>query len=375
VAEQKYAQDMQVYSQALDKHQRDIEAWKKAKSKGLKPIPPVEPKRTRYVVHDVTYQALGVILADNPRGVLALADELSGLLQSLDTPGQEAARGFYLSGWSGTGGYSFDRIGRGSITLERYCLSVFGGFQPDRVKTYVKFSQRGSSKNDGLLQRFQLLVWPDPLANPQFVDRVPNKAAVTKYNQAIIALPNATNGNIGGAVRLPNGSQLLHFSDGAQQLFSRWYQANEALLKRKGMDSARQGHFAKYRSLIPGLALLFHLLDGHTGKVCEDCLMRAIGFAKYLKKHADRIYASVSDHDYAAMRTLAERLLAGELGGEFTCRTLALKGWAGLSNGDQAQAAIDGLVEYGWLVGSEVRSGGRPTIRYQLNPGASADLL
>lgn len=374
-AAQKYAQDMQAYSQALTKYEQDLTAWAKAKNNGLKPIPPIEPKRTRYIVHDITYQALGVVLADNPRGILALADELSGLLQSLDTPGQEAARGFYLSGWSGTGGYSFDRIGRGSITLDRYCLSVFGGFQPDRVKTYVKFSQRGSSKNDGLLQRFQLLVWPDPVVNLSLVDRVPNQAAVKKYNQAVITLPDRTNGAISGATRLPNGSQLLHFTPNAQQLFNKWYLANEALLRNKGLDSARQGHFAKYRSLIPALALLFHLLDGHVGEVCEDCFVRAMGFAKYLKKHADRIYASVSDHDYAAMRTLAERLLAGELSGGFTCRTLALKGWAGLSTGDQAQAAIDGLVEYGWLSGTEVRSGGRPTIRYQLNPGASPDLL
>ena len=374
-AAQKYAQDFQAYTQALDKHKQDIEAWTKSKSKGLKPTPPPEPKRTRYVVHDSTYQSLGVILADNPKGVLALSDELSGLLQSLDTPGQEAARGFYLSGWSGTGGYSFDRIGRGSITLDRFCLSVFGGFQPDRVKTYVKFSQRGSSKNDGLLQRFQLLVWPDPVLDPKLVDRLPNKAAITKFTQAIITLPSAMDEGISGAERIQNGSQLLHFSSGAQALFNQWFLANEALLRKKGLDSARQGHFAKYRSLIPALALLFHLLDGHAGAVCEDCLIRAVNYAKYLKGHADRIYASVSDHDYGSMRTLAEHLFAGDLGDGFTCRSLALKGWTGLTTSEQAQAAIDGLIEYGWLSGTEVRNGGRPTIRYQLIPAASADLL
>ena len=189
LASQKYAQDMKLFEQAKVQHEQAVAAWSKNKKSGLKPTPPVEPKRERYVVHDSTYQALGVILADNPRGVLALADELSGLLQSLDTAGQEAARGFYLTGWSGTGGYSFDRVGRGSITLDRYCLSVFGGFQPDRIKAYVQFTQRGSSKNDGLLQRFQLLVWPDSVGNFQFVDRVPDKAAISKYQQAVIKLP------------------------------------------------------------------------------------------------------------------------------------------------------------------------------------------
>lgn len=381
-AAQRYAQDMLAFEQAKAQYEQAVKAWSTNKGAGLKPAPPAEPKRERYVVHDSTYQALGVILADNPRGVLALADELSGLLQSLDTPGQEAARGFYLTGWSGTGGYSFDRIGRGSITLDRYCLSVFGGFQPDRVKAYVQFSQRGSSKNDGLLQRFQLLVWPDPVGPFNLVDRAPDQAAINKYHQAVINLPSLHQHSLVGARRLPNGSQLFHFSAAAQQVFNTWYVQNERLLTDGKLDPARQSHFAKYRSLVPALALLFHLLDGHnapdhpsSGSVCEGCLTKALSLARYLKKHADRIYTSVSGHDHASIRTLAMRVLDGHLPEGFTCRTLILKGWAGLATKEQAQAAIDALVEYGWLLETEIRSGGRPTVKYALNSGASADLL
>lgn len=374
-ASQKHVQDMQAYKQAMLQHEKAVEAWNKKRDSGFKPTPPVEPKRERYVVHDSTYQALGVILSENPRGLLALADELSGLLQSLETAGQEAARGFYLTGWSGTGGYSFDRVGRGSINLDRYCLSVFGGFQPDRVKAYVQFSQRGSTKNDGLLQRFQLLVWPDPVGDFQLVDRAPDQAAISQYHQAVIALSKLAQQSLQGARRLPNGSQLLHFTPTAQQAFSAWYGKNEKMLNSGRLDPARQSHFAKYRSLIPALALLFHLLDGHVGEVCDDCLSRALLYAKYLKKHADRIYASVSGHDHAAVRMLAERLLGGQLKDGFTCRTLTLKGWAGLATKEQAQAAIDALVEYDWLIETEIRGGGRPTVKYALNPNATADLL
>ena len=100
-----------------------------------------------------------------------------------------------------------------------------------------------------------------------------------------------------------------------------------------------------------------------------------MAFADYLKKHADRIYASVSGHDHAAVRMLAERLLSGQLPDGFTCRTLTLKGWAGLATKEQAQAAIDALVEYNWLIETEIRSGGRPTVKYALNPQASTTLL
>jgi putative DNA primase/helicase len=373
-ASQKYAQDMQVYEQAQKQYEDDLSSWKK-KGVALKPAPAIAPKRERYVVHDSTYQALGVILSDNPRGILALADELSGLLQSLDTSGQEAARGFYLTGWGGSAGYSFDRIGRGSITLDRYCLSVFGGFQPDRIKAYVQLTQRGSSKNDGLLQRFQLLVWPDHVGNFKLIDRAPDKVAINKYHQAVISLPDKTTKSIQSARPLSNGSQLLHFSVSAQQAFNNWYVQNEIMLTDGKLDTARQSHFAKYRSLIPALALLFHLLDSHEGPVCEDCLSRAVMFAKYLKHHADRIYASATGHDHAAVRLLAERLLDQRLSTPFTHRSLMHKGWTGLASKEQAQAAIDALVEYGWLSETEIRSGGRPTVKYSLDPSASALLL
>ena len=373
IAAQKHAQAMQTYQVQLGQYEDAVATWKKSKSAGIKPSPPVEPKRQRYFAHDTTYQALGTILEANPRGVLVIGDELSGLIQSLDTPGQEAARGFYLTGWSGTGSYSFDRIGRGSVTLSRYCLSLFGGFQPDRIRGYVKFAQRGSSKNDGLLQRFQLLVWPDQLSDIQSVDRKPNKAAMDQFHQAFMRLSTLAESKLAGTVSLPSGAQLLHFSSASQPLFNNWLLANERQLADGTLDAARQSHFAKYRSLIPALALLFHLLDGHEGPVCQECLTRSIEFAQYLRDHANRVYASASGHDLRAVRLLAARLLKGDIADGFTRRTLMLKCWSGLSTPEQAQAAIDALVEYGWLIEEEARSGGRPTMKYYLN-AAAADL-
>ncbi len=93
---------------------------------------------------------------------------------------------------------------------------------------------------------------------------------------------------LAGAMHMPSGAQLLYFSPEAQLLFSQWYVADEKSVGNGLMDAARQSHFAKYRSLIPALALLFHLLDGHGDQVYDECHHRLIGFAKYLKKHANR---------------------------------------------------------------------------------------
>ena len=366
---EKYKFAYSQYKADSDQYKSDLLEWKQKTSKTL-PMEPIEPKPERYVVHDTTYQKLGEILANNPRGVLALSDELSGLLQSLDTQGQEAARGFYLTGWGGNTGYSFDRIGRGSIVLPRYCLSVFGGFQPDRIKSYVQSTQKGNSKNDGLLQRFQLLVWPDLVYSKGVVDRTPDKAAIKTYNSAMMNLRLSDN-QMTGTPR----HKMLHFDEDAQELFLRWYEKNEGMLLKKGLGSAQQSHFAKYRSLIPALALIYHLLDGQRGPVGVGNLAKAIKFASYLKGHAARIYDSVSGLDHTSTNALARKILKGGLSDGFTCRTVYVKGWAGLSTKETAQFALDMLVESGWLSEEEAKGGGRPTLAYRINKEISEELI
>lgn len=358
-----YASAVASYQVAKKQYDKDLAAFKVGKLTTI-PLEPVEPKKPRLIVNDTTYQALGEILAANPRGVLVHGDELSGLLQSLDTQGQEAARGFYLSAWDGKGSYTFDRIGRGSIQLKHYALSVFGGFQPDKIKQYVQMAQSGSSQNDGLLQRFQLLVWPDLSPEFNFVDRAPDREALVAMHSAIINLRNTR--NAGKANK--HGSHLLHFEPEAQEAFIKWFIANENSLRVKDSDPAELSHFAKYRSLIPALALLFHLLEDHEGEVCCGCLIGAIQFAAYLKSHAKRVYGAVHGVDGTAAHALVEKITEGKLASGFTLRSVYTKGWRGLSRKQAVQLGLEQLVELGWLLEKSVETAGRGTIAYEINP-------
>lgn len=358
-----YTSAVAAYQLAKKQYDKDLAAFKAGKLSTV-PIEPEAPKKPRLIVNDTTYQALGEILAANLRGVLVHGDELSGLLQSLDTPGQEAARGFYLSGWGGSGSYTFDRVGRGSVRLTHFAMSVFGGFQPDKIKHYVRMAQSGSSQNDGLLQRFQLLVWPDLSEDVSLVDRAPDMASLAMMNAAMLGLQEAAK----SAPVNKHGSRLLHFDPAAQAGFNQFYVANETLLRRKNLGSAEQSHFAKYRSLVPGLALLFHLLEGHEGGVCEGCLNGAVLFAGYLKSHARRVYGAVHGADGASAQALAGRLSRGELASGFTCRGVYHKGWRDLDSKEKVQPALDHLVELGWLRERFVETAGRRRIEYDINP-------
>jgi putative DNA primase/helicase len=118
------------------------------------------PSRRRYLLTDPTVEKLGEILNENPNGVTLMRDELYAFLKSLDKEGHEGARGFYLEAWNGNGRYTYDRVGRGTIDIDAACVSMIGTIQPGRLAEYVSAAVRGGSGDDGLIQRFQLAVWP-----------------------------------------------------------------------------------------------------------------------------------------------------------------------------------------------------------------------
>ena len=139
-----------------------------------------EPILKRYKTEDSTVEMLGQILLQNPEGILVHRDELTGWLTSLDRYGREGDRSFYLESWNGTGSFTVDRIGRGSLHIPALCLSILGGIQPGPISSYVYQATAGGAGDDGLLQRFQMTVWPDAPKNWKNIDRFPDNQAKTQ---------------------------------------------------------------------------------------------------------------------------------------------------------------------------------------------------
>ena len=64
----------------------EYNAWEKAVRDGGTDLPPLEPEEPKYrqiIVDDMTMEALGQdVLADNPRGVLMVYDEMMALIRT-----------------------------------------------------------------------------------------------------------------------------------------------------------------------------------------------------------------------------------------------------------------------------------------------------
>jgi hypothetical protein len=84
----------------------------------------------RYIVNDSSTEKLGELLNENPQGLVLIRDELSGWLASLERQDRQADRFFYMESWNGIGGFTYDRIGRGTIHVDSLRLSIFGGMTP-----------------------------------------------------------------------------------------------------------------------------------------------------------------------------------------------------------------------------------------------------
>ena len=333
-----------------------------------------EPVLRRYVANDTNVASLGVLLQQNPNGLLVFRDELVSLLDSLDQEENISERGFYLTAWAGNSGYTFDRIARGlNLRIEGACLSMLGSTQPSRISQYVSRAVRGGRGDDGLIQRFGLLVWPDVPPAWTNVDRWPNKDAQTGASEIFEYLDDLDWHAIEakrdrGADGDEEGLPYLRFGLDANDRFVVWRTDLEKRLRSGELYPALESHLAKYRKLVPGLALICHLVDGGSKFVGLPALERALGWAKYLETHARRAYGSATAVSATTAKAIVAKIRSGDLKSEFRSHEVWRPGWSKLNDSEAVRAALEMLVDYDWLRVRKVETAGRPAFIYIVNP-------
>ena len=333
---------------------------------------PDKPPAKRFICNDATYEALGEILEANPNGVLAFRDELISLLKTLDREENAAARGFFLTAWNGTTGYTFDRIMRGITHIDAACVSLLGSTQPGRLADYIGRAVKGTAGDDGLIQRFSLLVWPDDVATWREVDRYPDSQARHNAWSAFTRLHEICPSSVGAEQSDFDKLPFLRLGESARETFGGWRADLEARLRTGGMHAALESHLAKYRKLVPSLALLNHLADGGSGSVSEVAMLRGLSLAEYLESHARRAYGSGLQVEASTAKAILARIRKGDIKGEFTARDIQRKDWSNLTDKDQISAGLEVLDDLHWVRSRKTDTGGRPKVLFTVNPRAAA---
>jgi putative DNA primase/helicase len=330
-----------------------------------------EPKATRYIVNDGGYQALSEVLRNcAPNGVLAYRDELMSLVRALDDESRVEDRGFYLTGWNGSDSYTSDRIGRGfNLHIPAVTISLLGSTQPGKVRDYVARSLSGGAGDDGLIQRFGMMVWPDLDPNWKEVDRQPCPVARADAFAAFDRLARLAPDDVGAQSDEHHPERAyLRFDAEAQIEFKEWLRVLEHRLRRDELHPALESHLAKYRKLIPALALIHHLLSDRTGSVRLDSLEAACAWGEFLESHAERVYGAAIDDSINGAKTILRRAKSGDIGSTFTRQELQQKKWSGLTDVQAVVEATERLEAHNYLRIKKVETGGRPSYVCTLNP-------
>ena len=138
------------------KQKKDHEAYlllsKKDKETALE-VP--EPKRSYFIVDDITIESLINTHTENPNGVGIFKDELAGWFKDMNKYKAGSDKEQWLSSWSGKG-ISVDRISRQSDYISKPILPVIGGIQPSILQGFFT----DENKESGFIDRM-LFIYPD----------------------------------------------------------------------------------------------------------------------------------------------------------------------------------------------------------------------
>jgi len=270
----------------------------------------------------------------------------------LKKTGRENDRQFFLESWSGKKDFDVDLIGRGSLHVPALFLSIFGSIQPGPFSQYVRSSIKGGVGDDGFLQRFSMIVWPDVKPDWELVDGATIKKDEIKIIRVFEHLDQIAFDSEGNPI-------ILTFSDEAQEVFNEWQKKLELRLRAGGLPSHLEAHFAKYKKLLPALCLIHeHLNADISGKYPEvitlDSLKRSLTWIEYLESHALRVYGSGANAVPKAAKELLKHIQAGDVVEPFSARDIYYgHHWSGLSSPEEVEEVLDYLVDKGYLGCSE----------------------
>ena len=301
--------------------------------------------------------------------------ELSGLLRVFEDE-RKSDRAFYLEAWNGTGSHIYDRIGRGTIPIEHACISIVGGIQPDLLRRHLSHSKDA----DGMVQRFQLAVWPDKPQTFKFVDKYPDKEIKDAMYKLCKRLDSLNVERLGEQDEYDKIA-YVRFSAEAQPVFDDWYKKLMQRTIQMGDNLPMMAHLRKYPSLVASLALVFYLAD----EVPDDyftnptwspmgiglsSLQLAIEWGDFLEKHACRVHAQHINPELISAHALLKKIKSGAVQSPFVLRDVYRKGWSKLSDRQSVMSAVKVLKEFDYISPISIKRGSKAIYENHINPKA-----
>ena len=197
----------------------------------------------RYSTSAFSLEKLFELLKENTNGMLISNDEISGLFESFKKKGQETTRAFLLQGWNGNGSFRYDILSRPSVSLDAICITLLGGTQPSVINKMLR-DMRQDQNNDGFIQRFQLIAYPNQDITPEFVDIGLSSDLQKKVEKLIAEICNL-DGSRFGEKHFDNDSYIAKLTPEAYELFAAYMDRIEKEV-HQSENGGYKNHISKF---------------------------------------------------------------------------------------------------------------------------------
>ena len=368
---QKYKEDREQYKAALAEYEEQLRLWnRRPKGNALlteKPQKPEEPRPRHCVCNDVTIEALAGILQYEPRGVLLECDELGTWFGSFDRYRQKAAAHDaprWLSMFH-AGPLKVDRrTGEPKVLyVPRASVSITGAMTLDAFRCAIGKEHR----KNGLLARLLVVYPPRPKKRWTEAETPPElEERIDKLFGKLYDLKPAS----GDETKMT--PQIVTLSDEAKRLWVEFYnEHNEEQFELVGDLAAA---WSKLEGYAARLALVVHCVRSAEDtsidplKLDAESMRAGIALARWFANETKRVYPlldeSPEEQDWRRLVELIEHK-----GGAVTVREIQRTSRL-FRTAEEAEAALNALVEAGWGVWETPAGGdrgGRPSRIFRLS--------
>ena len=320
--------------------------------------PPPEPSLPRLRLGDTTPEAMARVLQANPRGLIMVRDELAAWLGGFGrySGASAAERAMWLEA-NGGRPHVIDRVKSGLVSIPRLSVSMLGTTQPQKLDGLLL-----EGADDGLAARF-LWCWPEPCP-PVRASRSGDLAALEELLGRLRELPMQE-----GADGEPQ-PRVLTLDPRAVNQFQVWREELHRRAESRGGVLAST--FGKAHGFVLRLALVLEHIEAEESRIVAAISERSVAggirlWEDYFAPMAERVIGDAAlpqaDRDAA---TLA-RWIVAKRPRVVNARELRRKHrLPGLTSADRVRAAIDELMEAGWLTPMKQPTGGRPRADFEV---------
>ena len=324
------------------------------------------PLLPRLLMDDATAEAVEIQLAAQD-GRLVVAGAEGGLFDTMAGRYSSGVANLdcFLKGHAGDD-LRVDRVGRGSVAVDRTCLTLCYAVQPAVIRGMA--SQK-AFRGRGLIGRFIYAIPESPLGSRRIdPEPVPDHVA-DAYAATVRRLFEITEGDLGPAA--------LGLSPPAADAFKAWAAEVEAMLSPDGRLASMTDWGGKLVGLTARLAGVLHLIEADVidpvaVPIDRKTIEAAIELARWAVPHAEAAIGlmaaddgSLDDAGYV-LRWLRQRAEP-----EASRREIGQHGRARFdSDPARLDRALAALIDRGWLrpIADDRGGPGRPSVRYRCHP-------